>query len=243
MLSRNFGSTINSDAFEKMALSIPFNVLAKHKHQIHQLEALLLGQAGLLDKVFKDDYPQMLQKEHRFLQMKYKLEKIHAPVYFLRMRPANFPTIRLAQLAGLLHQSRHMFSSVKEMTRFKNVEDLFSVTANDYWHYHYVFDEATGFKKKATGKQMTRNIMINTVVPVLYAYGYFNNIEMYKIKALNWMGQASAEKNSITKGFEILGLENKNAYDSQALIQLKKEYCDQKQCLQCAIGNNILKET
>ncbi len=243
MLSRNFGSIINSEAFEKMASSIPFNVLAKHKHQIHQLEALLQGQAGLLDRVFKDDYPQMLQKEHRFLQMKYKLEKIHAPIYFLRMRPANFPTIRLSQLAALVHQSRHLFSSVKEITHFKNVEELFSVTANDYWHYHYVFDEAATFKKKTTGKQMIRNIMINTVVPVLYAYGYFNNIEMYKIKALKWMGQASAEKNSITKGFEMLGLVNKNAYDSQALIQLKKEYCDQKQCLQCAIGNKILKET
>jgi hypothetical protein len=159
------------------------------------------------------------------------------------MRPANFPTIRLSQLAALVHQSWHLFSTVREIDSFDEVEQLFSVTANDYWHYHYVFDDPASFKKKTTGKQMTRNVMINTVIPVLYAYGYFNNNEFYKIKALKWMGQPPAEKNSITKGFEMLGMENKNAFDSQALIQLKKEYCDQKRCLQCAIGNKILKNT
>ena len=242
ILARNFGAKINSDAFEKMAQSIPVNILSKHKQQFHQVEALLMGQAGLLDKDFKDDYPVMLQKEYRFLQKKYKLIKIHAAVYFLRMRPANFPTIRLAQLAVLICQSRHLFSAVKESAGFSEASKLFSVTANDYWHYHYVFDEAASYKKKTLGKQMTRNIMINTVIPLLYAYGHFNNKDLYKNKALQWMAQVAAETNSITKGFELLGIENKTASDSQALIQLKNEYCDQKRCLQCAIGNKILKE-
>ena len=240
ILARHFGTKINSDAFEKMAQSLPLNILAKHKHQIQQLEALLLGQAGLLDKEFEEAYPLMLQKEYHFLQKKYKLNKIHASVYFLRMRPANFPGIRLAQLAALIQQSQHLFSTIKETDNINDVIKLFSVTANDYWHYHYVFDEATAFKKKTLGRQMIRNIMINTVVPVLYAYGYFNNNESYKNKAMQWMEQLAAESNNITNGFELLGIENKTAFDSQALIQLKNEYCDQKRCLQCAIGNRIL---
>ena len=242
MLARNFGIKVNSDAFEKIAQSISINILSKHKAQLIQLEALLMGQSGLLENEFKEDYPVMLQKEYRFLQQKYKLKQVHAPLYFLRMRPANFPTIRLAQLASLIWQSEHLFSQIKETVDFHKVEKLFSVTANDYWHYHYVFDETSSFKKKTLGKQMINNILINTVVPVLYAYGYFNNNESYKNKALHWMANIISEKNSITEGFQSLGVENKTACDSQALIQLKNEYCDHKRCLQCAIGNKILKE-
>ena len=242
MLARNFGIKVNSDAFEKIAQSISINILSKHKAQLIQLEALLMGQSGLLENEFKEDYPVMLQKEYRFLQQKYKLKQVHAPLYFLRMRPANFPTIRLAQLASLIRQSEHLFSQIKETTDFSKIEKLFSVTANDYWHYHYVFDEISSFKKKILGKQMINNILINTVVAVLYAYGYFNNNESYKNKALQWMANITSEKNSITEGFQSLGVENKTACDSQALIQLKNEYCDHKRCLQCAIGNKILKE-
>jgi len=242
LLARNFGATVNSDAFEKMAMSIPINILAKHKQQLHQLEALLMGQCGLLDKKLEDDYAVMLQKEFRFLQKKYSLHKIHASVFFLRMRPANFPSIRLSQLASLIHQGQHLFSGIKETDDINDVEKLFLVTANDYWHYHFVFDEPAAFKKKTLGKQMLQNIMINTVVPVVYAYGYFNNHEGYKHKAIKWMEKLAAESNSITKEFSSLGLENKSAFDSQALIQLKNAYCDQKRCLQCAIGNKILKD-
>jgi len=240
MLARNFGTKINSDAFEKMAKSLSLNMLSKHKNQLHQLEALLMGQSGLLDMHFEDQYPLMLQKEYRFLQKKYGLNKIHEPVHFLRMRPANFPTLRLAQLAVLIQQSRLLFSSITEAASFEDAEKLFFVTANDYWHYHYAFNEAGTFKKKSLGKQMIQNIMINTVVPVIYAYGHVTNTEIYKTKALKWMEQIAAENNSITKGFGRLGIENKTAFDSQALIQLKNEYCDQKRCLQCAIGNKLL---
>lgn len=242
MLARNFGAKINSDAFERMAQSISLTILLKHKNSLCQLEALLMGQAGLLEKDFKADYPLMLQKEYRFLQKKYQLKKNHFPVYFLRMRPANFPTIRLAQLAALIHKSSQLFSEVREAEFFSDVTQLLSVTANDFWHDHYLFEASAVSKKKSLGKQMGQNIMINTVIPVIYAYGYFNNKEHYKIKALQWMEQLSAETNSITKGFELLGIENSTAFDSQALIQLKTEYCDKRRCLQCAIGNNILKE-
>lgn len=240
MLARNFGAKVNSDAFEKMAQSIPLNILSRHKQQVQQLEALLLGQAGLLDREFRDHYPQMLQKEYGFLQKKYSLDKIHEPVYFLRMRPANFPTIRLAQLAILIQQSSHLFSSLTEASSFDEAVKLFSVTANDYWHYHYVFDEPAAFKKKSLGKQMVQNIMINTAIPLLYAYGDVNDTDVYRNKALKWMECIDAESNSITNGFEKLGIENKTAFDSQSLLQLKNNYCDQKRCLQCAIGNKLL---
>lgn len=241
VLARNFGIKVNADAFEKIAESVSVNILAKHKNRLTQLEALLLGQAGLLEEDFDDDYPVMLQKEYRFLKAKYQLQAIHIPVHFLRMRPANFPTIRLSQLASLINESSHLFSLVKETEDLKIIISMFNATANDFWHYHYTFSEKAEFKKKNLGRQMTENIILNTVIPVLYAYGWYNNTEAYKEKALRWSEELAAEKNNITKGFENLGIENKNAFDSQALIQLKNMYCNEKRCLQCAIGNKILK--
>ena len=242
MLARNFGLKVNSGSFEKIAQSIPVKLLAKHRAQLIQLEALLMGQAGLLDGNFEEAYPIMLQKEYRFLQKKYTLKKVHAPLYFLRMRPANFPTIRLAQLAALIHKTEQLFSVIKETVSLHEIKKIFSVTANDYWHYHYVFDEPASFRKKTLGRQMTDSILLNAIVPVLYTYGYLSNNESCQNKALDWMEHINAEKNSITEAFRKLGLENRSAADSQALIQLKHEYCDRKRCLQCAIGNKILKE-
>ncbi len=241
MLAKNFGVKINSNAFESMAISISINILAKHKNQLQALEALMMGQCGLLEENFSEDYPIMLQKEYRFLQKKYSLPKIYIPVHFLRMRPANFPTIRLAQLATLVYESNHLFSKIKEAEDIKIVEKMFNVTANDYWHYHYTFEEITNFKKKKLGKQMIQNIIVNTIIPVLYAYGWYNNNDAYKNKALKWAELLLPEKNNITIGFEKLGLANKSAYDSQALVQLKNKYCNEKRCLQCAVGNKILK--
>jgi hypothetical protein len=241
MLARNFGIKINSDAFEAMAKKVPLNILAKHKNQLLQLEALLMGQCGLLENDFEDDYAIMLQKEFRFLKQKLGIPPSHIPVHFLRMRPANFPTIRLSQLANLVHQSNHLFSKIKDATAVKEVEKMLDVTANDYWHYHYSFDELTAFKKKNLGKQMCQNIIVNTVLPVLYAYGWYNNSELYKQKALEWATALLPEKNNITTVFAKLGIAHKSAYDSQAFIQLKNKYCNLKRCLECAVGNRILK--
>jgi hypothetical protein len=241
MIARNFGVKLNTDAFEAIAKALPINVLAKHKNQQIQIEAMLLGLAGQLEQDFEEDYPKMLQREYKFLQQKYALKNIAIPVLFLRMRPANFPTIRLSQLAALVHASSHLFSTIKDATNVAAVEKMFDIAANDYWHYHYTFKEETAYKKKNLGKQMIQNIIVNAVLPVLYAYGWYNDKEQYKLKALQWAEQLLPEKNNITKGFEALGLANKNAYDSQALIQLKNKYCAIKKCLECAIGNKILK--
>lgn len=241
LLARNFGTKVNSDSFEAIARSLPVKILAKHKGQLLQLEALLFGQAGLLEAAFAEDYPILLQKEYRFLKKKYNLERIKSPLAFLRMRPYNFPTVRLAQLAMLVHQSQHFFSKIKACATVEAVKELLQVTANDYWHYHYRFDELSGFKKKKLGTQMTENILINTVIPLLFAYGYQQHEPAYKEKALQWLEAVKAEENSITNIFTSLHIENKAAFDSQALIQLKNEYCDKRRCLDCSVGNQLLK--
>ena len=242
LLARNFGVKVNAVAFEEMARSLPVTMLAKHKQQIHQIEALLFGQAGLLNTEFKEEYPKLLQREYLFLAKKYGLSSIHQPIHFLRMRPGNFPTVRLAQLAMLVQQSAHLFSKIKEAENIKTVKEWFAVTANDYWHYHYRFEELSSYQPKTIGAAMVENILLNTVLPVLFAYGSFYNEQVYKDKALQWLEELKAETNSITSGFVNTGIENKNAFDSQALIELKNEYCAKKRCLECSIGNALLKQ-
>jgi len=241
MLARNFGMKVNADIFESIARSLPLNIIAKHKNQIHQLEGFLLGQAGLLDEDFAEDYPKLLQREYRFYSKKYQLKPLTVKPFFLRMRPANFPTIRLAQLAMLVYQSSHLFSKIKETDSLISVKELLNVTANDYWHYHYLLDEPAEYKPKQLGKQMTENIIINTIIPVLFAYGYYNKEERLKDKALQWLTEISPEKNTITQKWTTLKVPNQNAMESQALIELKNNYCNQRRCLECSVGNSILK--
>jgi len=241
MTARNFGIKINSEAFQTIAESLPISLLAKHKNQIHQLEALLFGQAGLLKNDFTEAYPKMLQKEFLFYRKKYHLQQPCIQLFFLRMRPANFPTIRLAQLAKLIYQSSHLFSKIIEAETLSTIKKFLNITANDYWHYHYVFDVVSHFKKKKLGNQMVDNIIINTIIPILFSYGLYHNEEKFKEKAIRWLEEVASEKNTITKGFEVLQFSNKNSFDSQSYIQLKNEYCNKKRCLECAVGNALLK--
>ena len=183
----------------------------------------------------------MLQKEYLFYKRKYRLHAIRESIHFLRMRPENFPTIRLAQLAMLIHDSSHLFSKVIEMHSITEIKALLNVTANDYWHYHYTFEEPTVFREKKLGKQMIDSIIINTVVPILFAYGHHHKENRYKEKALRWLEQTGDEKNNITGSFKLIGILSNHAYDSQSLIQLKNEYCDKRRCLECAVGNSLVR--
>jgi hypothetical protein len=243
LLARNFGIKVNAEAFEAMAKTVSVNVLAKHKNQIHQLEAILLGQCRLLEKDFEDAYPKMLQKEYAFLKKKHKLEQIGFPIHFLRMRPSNFPNLRLAQLAMLVHRSSHLFSKIKEMGDIQEVKKILTVEANDYWDHHFIMDTISPFQKKVLGKQMVENIIINTIVPILFAYGHLHKEESLKEKAIKWMEAISPEKNNITQIWKTMGIEIKNAFDSQSLIELKTQFCDLKRCLECSIGNRLLKSS
>jgi hypothetical protein len=242
LLAKNFGLKVNADAFEAIARSLPVAILAKHKNQLPTLEALLLGQAGLLEGQFAEAYPRLLQREYSFYQHKYQLQQPDTPVHFLRMRPAAFPTVRLAQLATLVYNASHLFTTIKEAATIKEITDRLNVTAADYWHYHYRLDEPSPFKEKTLGRDMINNILINTIVPVLFAYGLYHNEQSIKDKALQWLEATGAEKNHLTKGWQQLGIAIYNAWDSQALIELKTQYCDKKKCLDCAVGNALLKK-
>ncbi|HEU4472481.1 MAG TPA: DUF2851 family protein, partial [Flavisolibacter sp.] len=241
LLARNFGIRVNMDAFEAVARSIPFSLLSRHRGQVHQLEALLLGQAGLLEKNFSESYPLLLQREYAFLKRKYGLHPIPLPLHFLRMRPGNFPTVRLAQLAAVLQQSDRLFARVLEAESAGELRSLLMVTANDYWHYHYRLDEPSVFRKKAVGKEMADNIIINTAIPLLFAYGSRKQDEKLCQKALDWLHRLPAETNATVRGFAGLGLSSVSAFDSQAFLELKTRYCDHKRCLSCMIGNHLLK--
>lgn len=241
LLARSFGAKVNADAFESIASSVPIKLMAKHKNSIHQMEALLFGQAGLLNERIQDDYAKLLYREYRYLSQKYNLTPIHFPIRLLRMRPDNFPTVRLAQLAMLIHTSTSLMAQILEIAELDKIKKLLKVTANDYWHYRYDFDKPTHYKPKSVGEEMVNNIIINSIVPILFSHGKYHNDESHKLKALTWLEEINAEKNSITKGFTNLGVINKSAFDSQSLIELKTQYCEVKRCLECSIGNSLFK--
>jgi hypothetical protein len=241
LLARQFGIKVNAAAFEAMARTIPFKILSRHKNQLQQLEALLLGQAGLLNKKFRENYARKLKAEYQYQQKKYKLTRNPEPVFFLRMRPDNFPSVRLAQLARLIHKSVHLFSEIKETLELSAVKEKLNVTASTYWDTHYVPGEKAVARPKHLGKQMVDVLIINVVCPALFAWGHIMAEEEMKARAMRWLEETDAESNKITRGFEKIGIENNNACDSQSLIELKTSYCDEKRCLDCAVGNILLK--
>jgi hypothetical protein len=243
MLCRYFGGSINGESFIQIAVSLPSQLLSKHKNQIQQLEALLLGQAGLLHKNFIESYPKLLYREYQFLQKKYGLRVVNLPPSFLRMRPVNFPTVRLAQLAALVQKSHHLFSNIKDAQTINELRPLMDATANDYWHYHYRFDEETAFLPKHTGAQLEDILIINAVVPVLFSYAIHHADNLLKEKVLGWLEMLRPENNKLIAPFRGLPVSIETAFDSQALLHLKKEYCDAKRCLECAVGNAILKRS
>jgi len=242
LLARNFGVRLNSDAFEQIARSIPLQIIARHKQQLIQVEALLFGQAGLLHTRFHEDYPRMLFREYRYLQHKWALKPVQQPLSFLRMRPVHFPTVRLAQLAVLLHQSNGLFGRLLEVKDVQEVRSWFKVTANDYWHYHFRLDEPAAYQVKHLGQMMQENIVINTLAPLLFAYGDYHGQPVYQERAILWLEASAPEHNRHSKLFARLGRKPLQAGDSQALIELKEQYCDQRRCLDCAVGNYLLKQ-
>ncbi|MBX2887925.1 MAG: DUF2851 family protein [Ferruginibacter sp.] len=240
MLAGNFGTPVNTQAFEMMARSIPFKILQSVRHDATILEALLMGQIGLLDQVFGDPYPAYLKTEYRFLKHKHQLKKGIFPVSFLRMRPANFPTIRLVQLASLMNKHERLFSEIKDCNSLNDLYGILSAQATGYWENHYHFGQPTLKKQKMLGKEMINNLLINTILPVLYGYGKINRIESMQLRAMDWLRMLPPENNAVTRLFIGTPFPNESAYDSQALIHLKKNYCNQKRCLKCAVGHKLL---
>ena len=241
LIAGNFGSKVNTGLFETIARNVTVQILSKHKNHVHQLEALLMGQAGLLESDFQDEYPNLLKKEYQFLKSKYHLPDVNQSAHFLRMRPGNFPTVRLSQLASLVHASSHLFSRIMEIKTITEIRELFAVTVSDYWTNHYVFDEVSPVRDKTLGVQTVENIIINSLVPILYTYGIVHQYEAMKNKSILWLESMPPEKNSILNEWKKINISAGNSFDSQALLELKTHYCDSRKCLECAIGNSLLK--
>ena len=242
LLCKNFGFHVNSDAFLQVGKSIPLNILLKHTNSLEQVEALLLGQSGLLNESFKDDYAQTIYKEYTYLKHKYNLKPIPHTLKFLRLRPKNFPTIRLAQLANFILKYQHTFSKIVEANSIKDVKKLFVTSVSDYWKTHYTFDEQSIFEEKNLGQSSIENILINTVCPLLFFYGKTKQDEDLVEKAVKWYYDLKPEKNNITKLFEAISFKPLQAAHSQALLQLNNNYCSKKKCLQCSMGVFILRK-
>ena len=242
LLARNFGFGLNSEIFERLALSLPYFYIQKHSDNIFQVEALLFGQAGLLeDEMIIDDYYLQLKKEYRFLRNKYTLNNLDGYLFkSLRVRPQGFPQVRIAQLASVLQQSKRLFSKVLEKEDENLLRLFFHINASEYWQTHYTFGKDSKRKTKYPGDASINVILINTVAPILFAYGKKNNIEKYCTRALDILEDLKPERNSIITEFKKLGVNPQNAADTQSLIQLRKEYCDKRKCLYCKIGYQVL---
>jgi hypothetical protein len=241
-LARNFGFNLYNEAFGMLAHSLPIGCIAKHKNNLFQIEALLFGQAGFLNETFTDEYPNKLKSEYEYLAKKFELQPIEKHLWkFLRNRPNNFPSIRLAQFAFLLNRSTALFSKIITARSIKELQSLFDVSTSAYWLNHYTFDVLSPEKQKRLGLSAVNLLLINTIVPFIFAYGKQKNDQDYSDRALDLLDALPPEKNHIITNFKTYGIAAKNAKQSQALLQLYKFYCNEKYCLQCSIGHQILK--
>jgi len=238
-----FGQRINKLPFQILARSIDIKILAKHKDQPFQIEALLFGQAGMLEKDKGSDYQKRLIREYEFLAAKYKLTPMPAHLWkYMRLRPAAFPDIRIAQLAQLISHNDFLFSRMLEIKDGKKLQDLFLAQASKFWDEHYRFDVTSAKRAKKLGQLSRDGIIINAVIPFLFVYGKLHAQQVYTDLALDLLSQISAEKNNITKKYAELAKPVANALESQALIELKQSYCDFKKCLSCSVGHYLLRK-
>lgn len=242
LLAKNFGLNTNGEMFYKVAKSIPFSVVRKESYSLESLEALLLGQANLLSHDFQDSSAKQLQKSYAYLTQKYQLhEKVAGTVEFFKHRPDNFPTIRLAQLANLYFHRKNLFSLVMNSNSVNELYQVFNVGVSHYWQTHYSFDKESSKKIKKLSKSFIDLLVINAIIPLRFAYARSQQKEITQ-ELIDLAITITSEQNVIIEKFEVFGIRSKNVYESQALLELKKNYCDYKKCLECAIGHFILKK-
>ncbi|MBC3757472.1 DUF2851 family protein [Hyunsoonleella sp. SJ7] len=239
MLAKNFGLKVNGESFLSLANSFDFSVLRKSQPKLEQIEALLFGQSRMLETAVEEPYFQSLQKDYQFLKQKFKLETAMVSPSFFRLRPPNFPTIRLSQLANLYHKHQNLFSKLIDSGSIDDIYQLFSVEASAFWKRHYTFSKASKVSKKRLSKAFIDLLIINTIVPLKFSYAKHQG-KSSEESIINLLGNISSENNSVVNKFNALQKVSENAMQSQALIQLKNEYCDKNLCLKCAIGNKLL---
>lgn len=244
ILAKSFGMKVNEVPFVQLAKSLPQHILAKQKDQLIQLEALLIGQAGLLDRLeVTDGYTDKLIAEYKFLKQKYGLTPINPLMWKMgRIRPANSPYVRLAEFAMLTYNSEHLFRKVVETTNAKEMHKLFSFGTSEYWLTHYYPAQSSKKANKMIGETLRNSLLINCVVPMLFAYGKHNGDEKMTERIFELLETIPAEQNSVVAVWQNYGVAVNNAYDTQALLELKKNYCDKRECLRCKLGYQIFKQ-
>lgn len=242
MLLKNFGLKVNAEAFFSLGKSIEFSIVRKIQTSLVSLEALLFGQADLLENDLEDPYFMELKSEYLFLKQKFQLSSGYiTPLQFFRLRPLNFPTIRLAQIANLYHQRQHLFSQLLASDTIDSFYKLFELSTSPYWKTHYTFKKTSKVSEKKLSKSFIHLLLINTIIPVKFYYAKQNG-EPIEEQLIELIQNLPSEKNTIIEGFNRLQKTSTSALDSQALVQLKTEYCDKHQCLKCAVGNSLLRE-
>lgn len=241
-LARSFGFKTNALPFELLAKATPLRIVTKYATRPLQLEALFFGQAGFLEEKQGDEYYTELKKEFAYLRHKHQLSGIEIHLWkFMRLRPVNFPTIRIAQFAGLLAHSNQLFSKIIEPGGLNEFIGLFSFRPNSYWNNHYTFNKMSTKTARLIGKKSLEGLLINTVIPFIFIYGKSRNKPDMCDRALDMLEKLSPEKNNITNKWVQNGIKIKNAAESQSLIQLYNEYCSRKKCLYCQLGNSFIR--
>ena len=251
-LARNYGFGINGEVFEQWAYNIPLNAVAHHRDDLFQIEAIFMGQAGLLEldsipeyyqkDALNDGYFAKLRNEYQYLAHKFSMKPIDFKLWrFLRLRPQNFPHIRISQLANLYYQQKAGLSQLIECETLDELKQVLKSQVTPYWETHYTFGSTSPKNEKHLSYGSINLLMINTAIPMLFAYGRHTTKEVLCDKAFDFLEQLKAENNHIIRMWQQVGLPVKTAGDSQALIQLKKEYCDKKECLRCRFGYEYLR--
>lgn len=244
VLSRSFGFKTNALPFEMLARLTPLKLVTKYRTNLMQLEALLFGQAGLLEEKPLDSYMEKLTNEYNYLRKIHSLKNVEKHLWkFMRLRPSNFPTIRIAEFTALIHQSSHLFSKIMETDDVKQLRALFECVPSKYWLRHYNFGKESTEKNKSLGKASVDSLLINTVIPFIFIYGQQRAGQEVSQRAIDFLEQLAAEKNSIITLWNNCDIKAANAFESQALIQLHNVYCIQKNCLYCHIGNAVIKQS
>lgn len=242
LLARSFGFSLNALPFEMMARSLPYQVLARHASNPMQIEALIFGQAGLLSEKHTEPWPQQLLSEYLFLRKKYGLVPISPHLWrFMRLRPVNFPTVRLAQFSSLISGQGSLLSQMLACETIQDMMRLFDSTASSYWDTHFHFDKQSSNRKKHLGEASVLLLIINAVLPFMFVYGRSLAMDELCNRALGFYRSIPGEINGITQHWQAAGMDVSNAFNSQALIGLKTDYCDKRRCLECRIGNMLLK--
>ena len=272
LMARSLGQPVNAAAFEAIGRSLRVSLMARHRDEPTRLEALLLGQAGLLEGAFTDEYPRQLQQEYRYCRDKYKLQPSRIPLSFMRMRPDHFPTIRLVQLAALMAAGDGWFARIRDAESWRDIMPSLQVTPAAYWDNHYMLDRVSAsrldrpaatqldnlsaarldersagrpggsspLRPKRMGETIKKSLLINAFIPMLFASGWLREIPHLREKALRWLEEIGPESNSIITGWQRLGVAAETASATQALLELKKNYCRQRKCLDCMIGQTLL---